>query len=269
MLIVLGFLKTNSQGPFYIDLPRNPSLFNDFTCCYMLTFFITLAFAFGFFIESVIGFGGGLVAFSILGFFVDIKSLILIAIYIGSASSMFIIASDYKSFNKQIFWQAFPYCLLGTILGVLIFVNVSAPFLLKLFGGFLIILSMKSFFFDKIKMREFLVRKILVIGGFCHGIFGIGGPFFVSALKDKFPKKAQTRVTMAALFLSFNLVRYLQLTFNGNFDYGLFYQFWWAPILLIFAIHQGHKVHIKISEQAFKNGIAILTLVAGIKFTLS
>ena len=33
-----------------------------------------------FFIESIIGFGGSLVAFAILGFFIDIKDLILMEV---------------------------------------------------------------------------------------------------------------------------------------------------------------------------------------------
>ncbi len=223
-------------------------------------------FSFGFFIESIVGFGGTLVTFAILGFFYDIKELILIGLYLGTVSSIFIFASDYKIFKKEIFLKSLPFCLAGTILGVLLFINISSPILLKLFGAFLIILSIKTFFFDKIKFPRFLVRKFLVIGGICHGIFGIGGPFFATILKNQFISKSALRTTMAVFFITFNIVRYIQLTATGDFNYNLFFDFWWMPMPLAFAIYYGHKVHIKISEQFSKNAIASLTLFSGLSF---
>lgn len=234
----------------------------------MSVFLIALTFALGFFFESIIGFGGSLIAFAILGFFTDIKELVMIGLYIATVASIFIVSSDYKSFKKEVLFKAFPYCLIGTILGVLLFVQVSSPTLLKLFGIFLIILSLKTFFFDEVKFPNFLVKKFLVIGGFCHGIFGIGGPFFVSVLKNQFSSKSQVRATMAGFFIIFNIIRYLQLSISGNFDYELFFNFWWMPIPLAIAIHQGHKIHVKISERFFKNGVACLTLLSGVGFLL-
>jgi uncharacterized membrane protein YfcA len=234
----------------------------------MSTLLIGCIFALGFFSESIIGFGGTLVAFAILGFFVDIKELILIGLYIATSASIFIISSDTKSFKKEIFMKSLPYCFIGTTFGVLLFTSISSAALLKLFGVFLIILSLKTFFFDKIKFPEILVKKLLIIGGFCQGIFGIGGPFIVSALKNQFANKSQLRATMASFFITFNLIRYVQLSITGNFDHQSFLQYWWVPIPLILAIHLGHKVHLKISEQFFKNAIATITLISGLSFLI-
>ena len=227
---------------------------------------IALMFSFGFFVESIFGLGGTLVAFAILGFFTDIKDLIIVGLYIATIASIFIISSDYKSFNKKIFINSLPFCLVGTILGVLLFVNISSDVLLKLFGAFLIILSLKTFLFDGVKYPNFLVKKILLIGGFCHGTFGIGGPFIASVLRNKFSNKSQTRATMAAFFIVLNIIRYFQLEIGGDFDHELFFAFWWMPIPLAIAIYLGHKVHVKISEKIFKNAVSTVTLVSGIGF---
>ena len=232
----------------------------------MSSLLIGLIFASSFFIESIIGFGGTLIAFSILGFFVDIKELILIAVYIGTVAAVFIIASDYKSFKKEVFFQSFFYCLIGTIIGIVLFVHISSAILTKLFGGFLVILSIKTFFFDNIKFPKILVNKILIIGGISQGIFGIGGPFLVTVLKDRFAYKAQLRATFAAFFIVFNFIRYAKLSVLGEFNYDLFFDFWWTPFPLIIAIYYGHQVHIKISDKIFKNVIAALTLFSGISF---
>ena len=66
---------------------------------------ITIFFCLGFFIESIIGFGGGLIAYAILGFFMDIKQMILSGLYIGTCSSAYIIVTDHKSFSKKIFFK--------------------------------------------------------------------------------------------------------------------------------------------------------------------
>ncbi len=232
----------------------------------MSVILIGLVFSLGFFIESVVGFGGSLIAFAILGFFADIKDLILIGLYIATASSIFIVSSDYKSFKKEVFLKALPYCLFGTILGVLLFVHVPSALLLKLFGIFIIILSLKTFFFDEVKFPKIVIKKLLIVGGFCHGAFGIGGPFLVSAVKNQFSSKLHARATMAIFFIVFNITRYIQLSIAGNFNHDLFFQFWWMPIPLIIAIHAGHKVHIGISEKFFKNAIASLTLISGALF---
>lgn len=227
---------------------------------------IALIFCFGFFIESIVGFGGTLVAFAILGYFLDIKDLILLGLYIATTASIYVVASDYKSLQKEIFLKSLPYCLIGTILGIILFVYLSSAVLLKVFAIFLIILSLKTFFFDKIKFHKILLNKLLIVGGLNHGLFGIGGPFFVAVLKNQFKCKSELRATMAVFFISFNAVRYIQLALTGNFNNELFLQFWWIPLPLAVAIYLGHKIHLKISEKFFKHAIASLTLISGISF---
>ena len=64
---------------------------------------IATSFSLGFFVESIVGFGGGLIAYAILGFFIDLKIMILAGLYIGTISSTYIAYTDFKSFDKKIF----------------------------------------------------------------------------------------------------------------------------------------------------------------------
>jgi uncharacterized protein len=232
----------------------------------MTTLLIGLAFCFGFFMESIIGFGGTLVAFSILGFFIDIKELVLIGIYIATCASIFVISSDYKSFNVKIFFQSFPLSLLGTILGVTFFVKTSSNILLTMFAIFLIILSIKVTFFDNIVMHGYISKLIIVVGGFSQGVFGIGGPFFAIALKNKFQNKSELRATLGGFFIIFNMVRVIQLLLQNHFSVRFFADYWWVPLPLCLAIYLGHKVHRIISEKGFKNVFSGMSFFAGIEF---
>ena len=236
----------------------------------MTPILIGIIFCCGFFVESIIGFGGTLVAFSILGFFVDIKQLILMAIYIAMVSSIFVVASDYKAFSKQIFLKSFPFCLVGTFIGAVFFIYNSSQVILFVFGLFLLFLAAKTMFFDNIKLPKHLSNFVLTIGGISQGLFGIGGPFFAIALKgnsqNNFKNKSEMRATLAMFFITFNIIRIGQFWIQDTLTFDLFFNFWWVAAPLAIAIHLGHLVHKKISESAFKKIVAILATFSGVEF---
>ncbi len=232
----------------------------------MTSIFLAIFFSIGFFVESIIGFGGGLIAYSILGFLMDIKSMVLAGLYIGGLSSLYILYTDHKSFSKKIFLKSFPVCFFGTLLGAFIFGNIDEKTMLTLFGAFAIILSAKVMFFDNLKFPPFFRDVLLLIGGLSTGLFGIGGPFIVNALKDTFKGKSELRSTMAALFVALNACRAVQLGIQGDLPLALFKDIWWTIIPVFAAAYLGYHVHLKVSEAFFKKLIGAMTLFAGIVF---
>lgn len=227
---------------------------------------IATSFSLGFFVESIIGFGGGLIAYSILGFFLNLKEMILAGLYIGTLSSAYIAYTGFKSFDKKNFKPIIPVCLAGTIIGVLVFSKFSAEILSVIFGVLLILLSIKTTFFDHIIFPKIFRTKLLFIGGLCQGAFGIGGPFLVNAMKNDFANKSALRATMAVFFVFFNLIRFTQLSIQGEINPKFFQNILWTVIPVFIAIQLGYKVHLKISENLFKKGIALMTAFAGLKF---
>ncbi len=227
---------------------------------------ITFAFAVGFFIESIIGFGGGLIAYAILGFFIDIKNMVIAGLYIGTCSSAYIIYSDHKNFNKKTFFSSLPICFLGTLIGAFAFAKISSDTLFTILGILSIILSGKVIFFDNLKFPKFFKKFLLFFGGVTHGILGIGGPLFVNALKPEFKTKSELRTTMASLFVTFNLIRFAQLLIQKEIEPSFFFNIWWSIIPIFFTIFLGFKIHLKIDEKFFKKLVGTMTLFAGIVF---
>lgn len=227
---------------------------------------IATSFSFGFFFESIIGFGGGLIAYSILSFFLDLKEMILAGLYIGTLSSAHIFITDPKSFDKKVFKSIIPLCVSGTILGTFFFAKFSSEILSLIFGIILILLAIKIMLFDHATFPKFFKKKLIFIGGISHGAFGIGGPFFANALKNDFKTKSGFRTTLATIFVVFNLVRIIQLLLQGQIKLEFFQNIWWTIIPVFIAIKLGHLVHLKISEDIFKKGIAMMTIIAGLKF---
>lgn len=232
----------------------------------LISIIIATAYSIGFFFESIIGFGGGLIAYSILSFFMDVKTMIIAGLYIGTMSSIYIIYTDFRSFDKKIFLKILPLTLVGTMTGVLIFSKINMNVLGLILGLLLLFLSFKLSFLDKYKIPKILQNKLLVIGGISHGAFGIGGPFLVSAVKNDFKNKSYLRTTMACCFVFFNIVRFIQLSVEKQINFNYFQDIYWTIIPVFCAIYLGYKMHLKISEKLFKNMISILILISGIQF---
>lgn len=234
----------------------------------LTTILIATFFSFGFFIESIVGFGGGLIAYSLLGFFIDIKTMVIAGLYIGTCSSSYIFYTDYKSFNKKVFLKALPFCLVGTIIGVLIFSNFTSTTLSLILGILLVFLSARIIFFEKLSLSKIFKNKLLLIGGISQGAFGIGGPFIVNALQKDFKNKSELRTTMSMFFVSFNIVRIIQLSIHGQINLAFIGQIYWAIIPILIAIYFGFKIHLKINEKILKKMIALITLLGGTKLLI-
>lgn len=229
---------------------------------------IATFFSLGFFIESIVGFGGAIIAYSLLSFFIDIKQMIIAGLYIGTCSSAYIVYTDFKSFNQQVFLKSFPICIIGTVTGVYIFSASNSNILALILGLLLMTLSFKIMFFDKKNLPLFLKNKLLIIGGISQGAFGIGGPFFVNALRQDFQNKSELRTTIATFFVCFNIIRITQLSLQGHIKWDFFLDIWWAMIPIALAINLGFKAHLKTNESLFKKMIALVTLFGGLKFLI-
>jgi len=227
---------------------------------------IATFFSIGFFFESVFGFGGGLIAYSFLGFFIDIKKMIIAGLYVGTLASGYIALSSLKHFDKKIFIKLIPFSIIGSIIGIYIFIILSSQILAFSFAIILLILSLRMLFFEKYKFPKIIKNKFLLIGAIAQGSFGVGGPFIVSVISQDFANKSSLRTTMAMFFLLVNILRFFQLIFANSLDIIFIKEIWWIIIPVFFAIYCGHLVHIKISDKYFKIGIATITLLASFNF---
>ena len=223
----------------------------------------------GFFIESIVGFGGLLVSFSILSFFIEVKSLLPITAYIGICASSLILITDRKSISWSILIRKIaPFAFIGTIIGVFLIPYLNNAILLKTFSIFLIIVSFKSLFLAKTNLLHYLQKPLLVIGGVMQGIYGIGGPFTILATQKSFSSKSKLRSTMAVYFIFFNIVRIIQFSLTGTYNFSQIFASWHLIFPLALSIFLGYKIHKKIPEAFFKNIINVFLLLIAITLIL-
>ncbi|MFZ9180543.1 MAG: TSUP family transporter [Rickettsiales bacterium] len=232
----------------------------------MSTILIALFFSIGFFFESIFGFGGGLISYFFLSFFTDLKTMVMAGLYIGSLSSLYIAFSGRKFFDKKLFFKIMPITIIFSIFGAFIFSVANTNFLTILLGVTLLLLSIKLSFFEKYQFPKILRLKLLMLGTFIQGTFGVGGPFVVNALYDRFSSKSSLRTTMAMFFLCCNILRFIQISITSPADLKIISEIFPTIIPVFIAIYLGHLIHVKISDKYFKKGIAIITFLASLNF---
>lgn len=232
----------------------------------MIPILLTISVFLAYFIESIFGFGGTILALAAISNFIDVKAAILIVAYAAIWASSFILISGYKYFSLRHFIKIYSYAFPGVLIGTVIFLWASPAFLLKFFAAFLIFYSLYSLWNPHFKMPTILSRIILFFSGIIHGIFGTGGPFMLMAYGHEFGHKSELRTMVAAYLLFGNIIRFAQLTLMGKLEVDAFIDYWWIVIPIAFAIGIGFLLHLKLNETLFKRGVLCMMLISGIAF---
>lgn len=225
---------------------------------------IVIPFLIGYFVESIFGFGGTILAYSIAGFFMDIKDLIFVAIFMGTFTALFIIISDFKNIDYRMFKKIILHNLPAMFLGVYLVDILNSYILMKIFALTLFYFAYQIYYDIKVSKKMQII--LLHVNGLIHGLFGTGGPLAICVTKHEFQNKSQLRVTFALFFLVTDLMKFIQFYVQGTFNFSTLQTIWWAPLLLIISIYAGFKVHKLISEKVFRIGLSILLLFSAIVF---
>ena len=225
--------------------------------------FITSVFMLFTLLQVVLGFGAALFSLLVLSFFIDIKELIIFALLINLVTNTLMLHLDWRHFQFKKWLSMLAYSLPFSIVGVYLIDVIPSDILVKIFAVFLLFVAIYSF---KETQTSPLQRNfLLTISGFTQGLFSIGGPFTVAAVKNDFANKSEFRMVITAYFFTLNVIRFIQLFFiQKSFGFDRVTALWWLPIPIILVIWLGNKIHARISERHFKKSISILLLISAL-----
>ena len=228
--------------------------------------FLSLAFSIGFIFESIFGFGGGVISYSILGFFFDIKSIVMVGLYIGTITAIVIVITGYKNINIKIVKNTILYIILGIFLGVVFFKILPSKILIRIYSITLIIISTRALFFSELKIKEKYTKYFLFLGGIIQGALGVGGPIFAIVLKTQNLNKTVLRSTLGLIFAICNVIRIIQLFITNVLKIDFFTTNWYIPLPVMFSLWFGYIIHKKIPQKSFDRYIYILIFTSAIAF---
>lgn len=219
----------------------------------------------GFFIQSIIGFAGGLVSLPFLLLVMPLSEAVSYISIFYSISAPIYIIKEWSSIDKQLLKNLAFYSFFGVLVGVFL-LKYGKPLLLKRGLGIFIILfvlhslrkSKGSSYISKLKpLFGFL-------GGLFSGVFSTGGPLYVMIVQKETTDIKTFRATMFGVLGVVTLMRIPVLIVSGVLTSKEVYNSFYVLPFFLLAIYLGKKVYLKLDDALLKKVILVLLFVSGI-----
>ncbi|MCC1484580.1 sulfite exporter TauE/SafE family protein [Winogradskyella immobilis] len=222
----------------------------------------------GFFVQTVVGFAGALVAMPILLFVLDLPEAISYITIFYAIASIYLVYIERKNINRKVVLRLIISSFIGTGIGTSL-LTLGSPDVLKRALGVFIIAYVIYAFFNNNKKRNWSKLEFLfgLLGGFFSGLFSIGGPLYVIIVKNVTPDINTFRATMFGVLGAVTFIRIPFLTYSGVMTLEhLYYSLYILPFFIL-AIILGKKMYSVLNENLLKKGLLALLLVSGIVLT--
>lgn len=173
-------------------------------------------------VETALGFGATLISVALGSMLLTIEELLPALVPLNLALSTFLTIRYRKEIDLRFLGtRLLPLMVLGMPLGILAFRNADASLLRRLFGGFLLIVSIvelarmrRATGATPARLSRPLEVGILLAGGMVHGAFATGGPMAVYVVGRTITDKGRYRATLCMLWTLLNtflVLSYLRL----------------------------------------------------------
>ena len=233
---------------------------------------IVLLLAYG--LRGSTGFGGA-AGMPLLALVVPIKILVPLWTLLGFASSLAIIGKDRRHIAFGALIPFIPWCVLGVIVGLYFFATLDANTLARGLG--VLILGYAAHVFRNTLRPSAKARSLpRLISPLAAGLSGVVGAvfgtmatvFFAMYLDAKLMAKTAFRATMSAMLLTLCVARGIGYWAVGEFTREVWIAFAAALPLMLIGIWLGDRIHVRLSELAFKRLLCIVLLICGIPLLL-
>lgn len=231
----------------------------------MMLLLLTIGIFTGFFVQTITGFAGALIALPFLLFVMPLPDAI------GYLSIFYFISTPihvYKEWNyidkillKQLALSSF----FGLLIGIVVLAYGQPIILKKALGIFIILFVLNSL---KAKNEIQLISKMKYffgfLGGFFSGVFSTGGPLYLVIVKNETSDVKTLRATMFGVLGLITLMRIPVLAFEGILTVNQLYNSLYVLPFFVLALVLGKKVYLKLNEIFLKRIMLGLLFLSGI-----
>lgn len=220
------------------------------------------------------GFGGS-VGMPLLALVVPIKILVPAWTLLGLVSSLAILGKDRRHVDLRKFLLFIPWCALGVAVGLFFFSTLDSRTLSRALG--VMVLGYGAYFYWTTLRAEssphssprFLSPLAAWLAGVVGALFGaMATVFFTLYLDVRTMAKTAFRATVSALLLSLCVGRGVGYWAVGEFTREVWIAFAMAAPLMFFGIWLGDRIHVRLSELAFKRVVCGVLVLCGIPLLL-
>jgi hypothetical protein len=219
----------------------------------------------GFFIQTLIGFAGALIALPILLLVLGLKDAIAYISIFYFFSSVYLIAQEWRHIDRKIILKLTVATIIGVGLGIWVLAYGRPLFLKKALGVFILLyVSYTMYAKDKVFKQPKLTFIFGLAGGFFSGLFSTGGPLYVIIVKNSSLTMKSFRATMFGVLGLITAIRIPTLYSAGILNIEQVKYAMYIMPFFVLAVYLGKKAYAKINELVLKNIVLALLSISGI-----
>jgi uncharacterized membrane protein YfcA len=214
------------------------------------------------------GFGSA-AAMPLLALVIPLKILVPVWTLLGVASSVTIVAHDYRQIAWRELLRTVPAGLIGIALGLYAFKTLETRTLTLGLGALVICYGLWALWATtRPSTKPITSRAIAPAAGFLGGMvgttFGTMASIFYAIYFDAIRlAKAHFRATMSAMMLTLSVIRGAGYFAVGEFGREALTAFAFAFPLMLLGIFIGDRFHADMPELTFRRAVAVLLIVSG------
>ena len=218
----------------------------------------------GFFVQTVVGFAGSLIALPILLIGLKLPDAIAYISIFYLFSSISLVYKEWKNIDKSVIGKLSIPSTIGVLVGNFV-LTYSQPIILKRALGVFILIYVAYVVIGKIdlKLGNKGIMLFGVVGGFFAGVFSTGGPLYVIAVKNSVVEVKIFRATMIGVLALITIVRLPSLAIGGVLNSGHLKMSLIIFPIFILAQFLGNHFFLKINEVLFKKVLLGLLCLSG------
>ncbi|MEZ7500192.1 sulfite exporter TauE/SafE family protein [Flavobacterium sp. Arc3] len=224
----------------------------------------------GFFIQTIIGFAGALIA---LPFLLCVMPLAEAVSYISIfylISTPIYVYKEWEDIDKTLLKKLAISSFFGVLVGIIVLIYGKPLFLKKALGVFVILFVLNSLRTKKPSMNLGRIKGVFgFLGGFFSGLFSTGGPLYVMIVQSETTDVKTFRATMFGTLGLVTLMRIPVLIATGLMTMDQVYNAIYVLPFFILALFLGKKVYLKLNDVLIKKIILGLLFLSGIMLVLN
>lgn len=230
-----------------------------------LFFILAVGIFAGFYVQTLIGFAGSLIALPILLFSMELPDAIAYISIFYLFSSIFLISKEWKNIDRKIIMQLAIASVIGVIIGIAV-LTFAKPIILKRALGVFILLYVAYAILGKkkIKLNKNGVFGFGIMAGFFSGIFSTGGPLYVICVENTVKNVKTLRATMIGVLGLVTIVRVPALAVSGILNFSHLKMTLLIFPIFLFAQFLGKRTFLRIEENVFKRSLMLLLCISGL-----
>jgi uncharacterized membrane protein YfcA len=220
---------------------------------------------FGFFVQTISGFAGALVALPFLLFVMPLSEAVCyISIFYSIASPIYFY-KEWKNMDKNLLKKLAITSFIGVLIGSIVLLFGEPTILKKALGIFIILFVLNNLINKNNNQFGTKTQMILgLFGGFFSGVFSTGGPLYAVIIKNETATVKEFRATMFGILGLVSMMRIFILAFEGVVTTTELINSLYVLPFFILALVLGKMVYIKLNEEFLKKIILALLFISGL-----